>query len=165
MTKHKYCPICRTKLKIKVFNNKERLTCPKCNYIYYKNPPPSVCAIVVNRGNILLIKRGIEPHLGKWAFPCGFIEYGETAEDACLRELKEETGLSGTIKSLYNVKSAEIDIYGHLIIIAYIVLVDDKKPIGGDDAIDAKYFSIDEAKQIIIPEQRNCLDDEKIAYE
>lgn len=65
----------------------------------YRYPHPAVtadCIIFGMDGNavrILLIKRGAEPFKGKWAFPGGFMNIDETAEECALRELKEETGL------------------------------------------------------------------------
>ena len=67
----------------------------------YKYPHPSVttdCVIFGFDGTklqILLVERGIDPYKGKWAFPGGFIKMDESCEEGALRELKEETGLTG----------------------------------------------------------------------
>ena len=66
----------------------------------YKYPHPAVTTDCVIFGyddmklKVLLIERGREPYIGKWAFPGGFIQMEETVEQGALRELKEETGLS-----------------------------------------------------------------------
>ena len=161
MNEYVYCPVCGAKLIKKNINNKKRKFCPECGFIYYKNPAPTVCGIVKNKNRLLLIKRGIPPHVGEWAFPCGFIEYGETAEEACLRELHEETGVEGKIKSLLSVKSIDTNEYGSILIINYAVVTVDEYLIAGDDAIGAKYFNVDEAKKVIIPEQLECLEYEE----
>jgi len=86
------------RLKIREEEGRKRLVCPACGWVNYENPIPSSAALVRNeKGEILLVKRGVEPGRGKWALPSGFIEIEETPEEACLRELKEETGLEGKI--------------------------------------------------------------------
>ena len=74
----------------------EKMVCPKCGHVTerYKNPYPTVDVIVEISGKIVLIKRR-NPPFG-WAIPGGFIDYGESADDAAIREIKEETGLDIT---------------------------------------------------------------------
>ena len=67
----------------------------------YKYPHPAVTADCVifgfdgTRLQVLLVERGLEPCKGKWAFPGGFVKIDESCEDGALRELEEETGLTG----------------------------------------------------------------------
>ena len=76
-------------------------TCLICNNVSYLNPlPVSVVLIKViknsgrfEKSGILIIRRNIEPKLGEWALPGGFIELGETWQEASIRETKEEVGL------------------------------------------------------------------------
>ena len=103
MKEYVFCPICGTTLQMGMIEGKERKYCPECDFVDYKNPLPVALAIAVKDKDFLLIKRGLPPRKGMWASPSGFIEIGETAEDACLRELKEETGVSGEIVSLVGV--------------------------------------------------------------
>ena len=66
-------------------------------------PPIGVFAIVVQRGEILLIKRGIHPHKGFWCPPGGVIDEGESPEEAAVRENKEETGIEVDVVSFLGV--------------------------------------------------------------
>lgn len=142
MEEYKYCPICGNILKVGIFNGKERKHCPHCAFINYKNPLPSVGAIAVKEDKVLLIKRGIEPGKGIWAPPSGFVELGETPEKAVLRELKEETGMSGEVERLLGVYRESAKIYGDILVIMYLVKLNGGTLIAGDDAQDAKFFDI-----------------------
>lgn len=85
---------------------KEGVSCPRCGFTVtlYKNPIPTVDIIIsVDRG-IVLIERMNLPH--GWALPGGFIDYGESAEDAAVREAKEETSLDLCELQLFGIYSA-----------------------------------------------------------
>ena len=71
--------------------------------------------------NFILIKRKNEPYKDYWALPGGFVEYGETVENAAIREAKEETNIDVTLKGLVNVYSdPDRDSRGHTVTVAYI---------------------------------------------
>ena len=124
---------------------RKRKYCPKCNFVDYKNPLPVALAVAVKGKKVLLIKRGVPPVKGMWASPSGFIEIGETPEEACLRELKEETGIPGEIVKLIVVLRIEDkEIYGDMLIIAYLVKVKDGELTPGDEVEDARFFDIAE---------------------
>ena len=132
----------------KTINNEERKICERCGYIQYKNPLPSVAVVGIKNKEILLIKRGIEPFKGTWAIPSGFIEEYETPEQAALRELQEETGLTGKIKKLIGVFREVSKIYGSVLIIAYEVILKEKNPVAKDDAEEARFYKIDSLPEI-----------------
>ena len=98
-----YCPHCGGTLIRRVIEEMPRKQCPGCGFVHYRNPLPATGAVAVRGGEILLIQRGIEPGIGLWTPPSGFIESGESAELACLREFREETGFEGTIRELLGV--------------------------------------------------------------
>ncbi len=84
---------------------RERLACAGCGHIVYVNPRLVVTTLpVTESGEVVLIRRGIEPGLGSWAQPGGFLEVDETVNQAAIRETWEETGLlvePGEIVGLY----------------------------------------------------------------
>ena len=85
--------------------DRERLACEACNHIAYVNPRLVVTTLpITESGEIVLIRRGIEPGVGFWAQPGGFLEVDETVHEAAIRETWEETGLlvvPGDIVGLY----------------------------------------------------------------
>ncbi len=121
----------------------------------YKYPHPAVttdCVIFGFDGSdlkILLIKRGLEPFKGKWALPGGFLKQDESAETGALRELKEETGLDGAYIEQFRTYSApDRDPRERVITIAYLALVRLQEVEGGDDAAEARWFSVNEVPQL-----------------
>lgn len=111
----------------------------------YVSPALTVDAVLLKGNEVLLIRRGREPFKGSWALPGGFVEVGETVEDAVRRELVEETGLKGDVVDLLGVYSAPgRDPRGHTVSVTFvlkvsgIVHVDDL-----DDADEARWFPLD----------------------
>ena len=117
----------------------------------YKYPRPAVTADAVvitknERRMVLLILRANEPYRGCWAFPGGFMDVDETAEQCAFRELKEETGLQLSeaiqIGCYYDVNR---DPRERTLSVAYLMLVDNVVSVSGqDDAVQAKWWPIDE---------------------
>ena len=76
-------------------DTRRRLVCMDCGFIHYINPRPVAGTIPVRAdGAILLVRRAIEPRIGTWVFPGGYMDVGETAEEAAARETLEEAHLT-----------------------------------------------------------------------
>jgi len=145
----KYCLYCGQPFTQKKVEGRIRLFCIQCNAPYYENPTPASCLVVIDdKENILLVKRNVEPYIGSWCLPGGFIELEETSEEAALRELKEETGLTGKIKSLLGVTSSYSPQYYSVILVGYLVRSFTGMLHPGDDVSDAAYFHLDELPDI-----------------
>ncbi|NQY38708.1 MAG: NUDIX hydrolase [Henriciella sp.] len=71
-------------------DDKERSVCQRCEFIDYQNPKIVAGSVVLKDDKILLCKRAIEPRKGFWTLPAGFMELGESVEEAAQREAKEE---------------------------------------------------------------------------
>jgi len=104
--------------------------------------------VVDNRNRVLLVKRSVEPKKGFWCLPGGFMELGETPEKSALRELKEETGLSGQINMLLGVSSNPSAQYHTVLMIGFLVKSYTGNLVAGDDAEDAASFYYDELPEI-----------------
>jgi ADP-ribose pyrophosphatase YjhB (NUDIX family)/predicted O-methyltransferase YrrM len=94
---------------------------------------------------VLLIRRGESPFKEKWAFPGGFVELDEELEAAALRELKEETGLTGLeIEQLCTFGKVDRDPRGRTITVVYAGICKNEDVVtGSDDAIEARWFDVD----------------------
>ena len=119
----------------------------------YQYPRPAVTAdcVVIGRADdgdrkVLLIRRGNEPYKDCWALPGGFMDMNETLEECARRELKEETGLTPTGKmvELKSFSTVDRDPRGRTITVAYLIEMPLTAAKGGDDAAEARWFSLDE---------------------
>jgi 8-oxo-dGTP diphosphatase len=110
-------------------------------------PLLTVDALITDEnGKIILIKRKNNPFQGSWALPGGFVEYGETVEEAVLREVKEETGILIEILGLLGVYSDPgRDPRGHMITICFLTLKTEGKLKSDTDAQDVSSFTVKEA--------------------
>jgi 8-oxo-dGTP diphosphatase len=115
----------------------------------YKLIPLTTDSVILKQKKILLIKRAKEPFKDCWALPGGFVEYGETVEAACLRELEEETTIKGKIKQLVGVYShPKRDPRGHVISVAFLITNIGGKEKSGDDAKEIKWFDCDNLPEL-----------------
>jgi len=138
-----YCPWCASGLAEKRIDGKIRKHCPKCDFVYYKNPVPAAGAIIVDNGQVLLVKRKVPPRVGDWSFPAGFMEYGESPGHCCIREVKEETGLDIKLTSSFKVYSGSDDPRTKAVLIMYIAEIQGGNLKAGDDASELKFFRLD----------------------
>lgn len=107
-----------------------------------QGPKLTVDALVVDpQRGVLLVQRKHEPFAGFWALPGGFVEEGESCEQAVVREVAEETGLSVRVVSLFGVYSQPgRDPRGHTVSVVYLCQVLGGQLAGGDDAAVARFF-------------------------
>ena len=122
---------------------------------HYKYPRPSVTTDNVifgfdgERLKVLLIERGDQPFQGCWAFPGGFLEMDESADEGAKRELMEETGLTAPfVKQFHTFSTPDRDPRGRVLTVAYYALVRMSEVKGMDDAVQAKWFALDEIPKL-----------------
>lgn len=113
----------------------------------HKNPAPTVDIIIQINGGIVLIKRR-NPPLG-WALPGGFVDYGESLEQAAIREAKEETGLDVClVRQFHTYSDPSRDRRRHTISTVFIATASGQ-PKGGDDAAEAQIFCRDNLPPLV----------------
>jgi 8-oxo-dGTP diphosphatase len=136
---HKFCPSCGKTL----IKAEDGLECQACQFKVYNNPPVGVDVFIVEDGRILLGKRAKQPYKGRWDGPGGFVEPGETAEQAAIREIKEESNLDIEI---IDYLGSCADIYGE---INTLGLIYEAQIVGGemraqDDVAELKWFDLND---------------------
>ena len=158
LEKFKFCPACGSpEFKIDTFKSKK---CEKCKFNYFYNSAGAVPVIIKDKeDNYLFVKRKYDPLKGTLDLPGGFIDFGETAENCAVREVKEETGIDIQEKDLkflfsvpnyYNYSNfiiTSIDIYFEACIDSF------KNGIANDDA------------QELVILKKNEIDISKIGFE
>jgi ADP-ribose pyrophosphatase YjhB (NUDIX family) len=103
----RFCPRCASPARVRYPRS---LACPACGYGAYYNPKPVACAIPADaEGRVWLLRRGFAPGEGRWTFPGGFVDLGESVEDAARREVAEELRMEVELGELVGVYSRADD--------------------------------------------------------
>ena len=103
----KYCSTCGHPVEQRIpdGDNQPRLVCDDCGFVNYVNPKVVVGAVAVWEDRFLLCRRAIEPRVGYWTIPAGYLEVNETPTDGALREVREEANAELVINALLAVYS------------------------------------------------------------
>lgn len=106
-------------------------------------PVVATIAILVREGRVLLVRRANPPDAGRWGFPGGKTEFGETIHAACLRELREETGVEARAHQVVTAvdaldRDAQGRIRHHHVLVAVLCSWVSGEPVAGDDALEAR---------------------------
>ena len=138
-----YCNQCGERLiqKVPEGDNRTRYVCSQCSLIHYENPKVIVGCVPIHEGQVLLCKRAIEPRLGLWTLPAGFMENGESLAEGAARETMEEANASVTLGTLYTVFSLP-----HIsqVYVFFLSKLDNLDFYPGEESLETKLFSEDQ---------------------
>ena len=134
------------------------MNCPNCGkkLRIFHNPIPTVDVIIESKSGIVLIERKNPPH--GWALPGGFVDYGESLEQAAMREALEETGLEVELYSqLHTYSDPDRDPRQHTITTVFLARAEGE-PQAGDDAANAAVFELNNLPELVF-DHREIIDD------
>ncbi len=137
---YRHCPRCGGVLEERVVleHDPPRLVCSACGFVFYVDPKVAVGAVCRTEGGIVLLRRGIEPGYGRWVFPGGYVDRGETLEAAAVREAREEIDAAIRLTGLVNAYSYP----GRpVVVIVYGAVVVGGSLRGGPEALEVKTFA------------------------
>jgi ADP-ribose pyrophosphatase YjhB (NUDIX family) len=132
------CPRCGAALE----RDRGHVHCPACGSDYYANSAPAVEGLLERDGAVLLARRGVEPRLGFWDLPGGFLEEAEEPLAGLAREFREETGLA--IEPVAWLGTHVEPYAGHFVLGLTWRVRADGEPRAGDDVAELRFFRPDE---------------------
>ncbi len=135
----KYCAHCGNELELKVpeGDNRPRHVCRGCGCIHYQNPRMVVGTLPVWQEQVLLCRRAIEPRMGYWTLPAGFMENGESAADGAERETREEACARVRVLAPYTLVSVPFIDQLHLLFRSELLDLDFAP---GSESLEVKLF-------------------------
>jgi ADP-ribose pyrophosphatase YjhB (NUDIX family) len=157
---YRFCPRCGGALDLRTLKPGEpqRLICQGCGFVFFLDPKVAAGVIFPLNDGIVLVQRAIEPRYGRWVFPGGYVDRGESLEAAALREVKEESGLDVRLTRLLGAYSYPGN--------AVIVIVYAGEVTGGslrtdDESLDIRSFAPAEIpwEQLAFPSTSHALHD------
>jgi ADP-ribose pyrophosphatase YjhB (NUDIX family) len=133
----KFCSQCGAPVALRIppGDERPRFVCDACNSVHYQNPKIVVGCVPEFEGRILICKRAIEPRVGYWTVPAGFLENGETLQQGAAREAEEEALAKVEILSLLTVVHV---IHAHQIHVFFRARLLDPEIGAGPESLDAK---------------------------
>jgi 8-oxo-dGTP diphosphatase len=145
----KYCPRCRAEMVDRMAYDRVRRVCPECRFVQFIDPKVGAAVLALTEDNqALLVRRAVDPAKGSWCLPGGFIEIGETPQQAASRECKEESGFDVEIDRLIDVYYYE-DYRGSGILVLYRGTITNGSVQSGDDVQEVGFFGPDDLPEDI----------------
>ncbi len=143
-----YCPQCGAPLTDQVKFGRVRRACRYCGFIHFAEPKVAVAALVTDGPRVLLVRRLAVPRIGFWALPAGYMDADELPENALVREIAEETGITVRAVALLGVAPLAGWAERRGILLLYraepVASTAQAVPAAGDDVSDVRWFAPDE---------------------
>lgn len=151
-----FCQVCGRGLVDRTIDGTPRRHCDDCGLTVFLDPKVAAVVLALVDEKLVMVRRGMEPQIGRWAFPSGFVDRGEAVEDAAVREFKEETGLDARLERLIGVYSAT---GSPVVLVVYKAEVVGGTLQAGYDAADAALFDPDRLPDLPFPHDERILAD------
>ncbi|HSF14424.1 MAG TPA: NUDIX hydrolase [Vicinamibacteria bacterium] len=139
LDEYRFCPKCGGGLAVRRIKElePERLVCISCEFVFFQNPKLAAGTIFQQDGGLVLVRRAIEPGYGKWVFPSGFVDRGETVVEAAVRETREEANVDVDILELIDVFSYESS---PVVVVVYAAEVVSGELKAADECLEVRSF-------------------------
>lgn len=121
----------------------KRPACPACGWVHYEDPKVAAGVLILRGREVLLVRRTLDPYLGSWSIPAGFVNAFEDPAAAALRECREETGLNAELDGLFDLLTGREHIRGADIFLVYRAHVLNGTLNAADDADQVAWFSLE----------------------
>jgi ADP-ribose pyrophosphatase YjhB (NUDIX family) len=140
----RFCGLCGAALKERLLldDNDQHWVCAGCGFVFFPGPQLVAGCLIVREGKVLLLRRGAEPERGKWTFPAGYVDFGETPAATAERETLEEVRMHvrvGRLLDLYAVPTNP-----HAVVAVYLAEPGDEEPSATGEAPEVRYFAPDD---------------------
>ncbi|MFQ5922163.1 MAG: NUDIX domain-containing protein [Anaerolineales bacterium] len=136
-----YCSSCGSKVEERQTFGRLRPVCPSCRRVHFLDPKVGAGVLLSKDDKILLVRRSVEPEIGKWTLPAGFVEGDEDPRETAIRECLEETGLEVQVGELLDVIHGREHSSGASIVIVYTGEIVGGELVPSDDADAAEFFA------------------------
>ena len=150
-----FCQRCSARTAERLVDHRPRPVCPSCGWTLFEDPKVAVAAVVAMDGGVLFCRRAIEPGLGKWSFPAGFVDRGEELRSALVREVQEETGLSAELGRLVGVYSEA----GNPVVLVVYAAEASGQPRPSAEASELRVFDPADLPELAFAHDRKILED------
>jgi len=142
---YRFCPYCATPLRPVTKGGRDRMACPQCGFIHYRNPTVGVAVVLLDGGRILLGRRSPDSsYPGAWCIPCGHVEWDEDIREAARRECREETGLVVRVGDVAAVHSNFHNPAQHTVGVWFFCEITGGEMRAGDDLDRVAWFPLDD---------------------
>jgi ADP-ribose pyrophosphatase YjhB (NUDIX family) len=151
-----YCRHCGATLSEKVIEGTLRPHCSQCGHVEFFDPKVAAVVVTSSQDKVLMVRRGVQPALGEWSFPSGYVDRAEAVEDAAVREVLEETGLNVKLTRLVGVYSRTGN---PVILVVFDGVVTGGRERAGHDVQEVGRFHKDDLPGMPFPHDRQILAD------
>lgn len=154
----RFCGRCGAELERRLVEGKERHACPACGQVWYRDPKVAACTVPLLDDAVVLLRRAISPGKGLWVFPGGYMDVGESVEEAAIRETREECHLEVRLIGLLGVYSYPAS---PVVVVVYRAEVVGGDLCAGPESLEARAFREAEVpwRQLAFPSTADALSD------
>ncbi len=145
---YNYCHKCGNPMIERDVAGALRPKCESCGAVVFLDPKLAVVVIVSHESKILMVKRDIDPMMGRWSFPSGYVDRGEVVEEAAAREVREETNVEVELERLLGVYSGR---GAPVVLVAYAARVLGGEARAGDETQAVAWFTLDTLPPLPFP--------------